>query len=313
MTPSEWDAGLARAASPSPLLQSWAWGEVQAGSGWELERVEVPGARATVLLKGRPRRAGYVPRGPVPATEAALAGLIRWARSRRLASLKVEPEAGFEMDSVLVGLGFAPAAEVQPASTLIVDLAPDSELLASFKPKTRYNVRLAARKGVEVVEGADPDELARQAGATAERQRIRLPGRDHYARLLEELPWCRTYVARAGGEPVAAILVAQHDGRAYYLFGGSDGRRRELMPAYALQFQAMVAAHRRGCRDYDLWGLPPESDPAHPWFGLWQFKTGFGGRPVRYAGAWELVLDPVAARVAAGADRLRGLARRLPR
>jgi lipid II:glycine glycyltransferase (peptidoglycan interpeptide bridge formation enzyme) len=75
------------------------------------------------------------------------------------------------------------------------------------------------------------------------------------------------------------------------------------MPSYAVQWQAMQEAAELGCRDYDLWGLPPAPDPTHPWFGLWQFKTGFGGDPVEYTGAWDLVLSPVRHRAGQALDR----------
>lgn len=306
-----WDARLAQAATIPPLLQSWGWGEVQKRSGWAVERVEVEGSVASVLTKGPGRAVAYVPRGPVPASRGSLEGLLEWARARRLAILRVEPEAGPELEPHLRQLGFTPSPEVQPGSTLIVTLAEEEALLTSFRPKGRYNVRLALRKGVEVEEGADADELARQAAATAARQGIHLPGAAYYRLLLDHLPVCRTYVARVGGEALAAILVAEHGGRAYYLFGGSDGRRRELMPNHALQFRAMAAAYRRGCRDYDLWGLPPAPEPSHPWFGLWQFKTGFGGRQVRYVGCWELALKPLTGTVVRAGDRLRAMARRI--
>ena len=99
-------------------------------------------------------------------------------------------------------------------------------------------------------------------------------------------------------------MVARFAGRAYYLFGGSSGERRELMPAYAAQWEAMRAAARAGCRDYDLWGVPPEDDPHHPWHGLWQFKAGFNGSRVELCGAWDLELAPLRARAGDLTDRL---------
>ncbi|MGH7775998.1 MAG: lipid II:glycine glycyltransferase FemX [Candidatus Dormibacterales bacterium] len=306
--PEAWDEALRAGASPAPLLQSWAWGEVQSRSGWRVGRPQLETCMATVLMRGRGRPLAYVPRGPVPPTSDALEELAGWARRERASVLRVEPEGEEDLGADLRRLGFLPAAEVQPATTLLVELKGRDELLGSFRPKTRYNVRLAARRGVLVQEGAEGEELARQAAATARRQGISLPGASYYTCLLEVLPWCRTYVARVQGEPVAAILVARHDGRAYYLFGGSDGRHREAMPAYALQFEAMAAAADAGCRDYDLWGVPPEPDPSHPWFGLWQFKTGFGGRALKYAGCWDLVLDRSWALASRAGARVRGLA-----
>jgi hypothetical protein len=271
-----------------------------------VERVELAGgAVATVLHQGRGRlRRAYVPRGPVPATPEALAALAGWARERRLARLRVEPEAGPELAGALLGLGFRPAPAMHPPETTIVQLGPEEQMLAALKAKHRYNIRLGLKRGVTVEEGADPEELSRQSDATARRHGISLPQVAIYRRRLELLDWCRTYVARYQGRAIAAIMVARFDGRAYYLFGGSNGDAREVMPAYVLQWTAMREAAAAGCRDYDLWGVPPRPDPAHPWAGLWQFKTGFGGRMVELCGAWDLVASPLGAGLGEAPQRL---------
>jgi lipid II:glycine glycyltransferase (peptidoglycan interpeptide bridge formation enzyme) len=201
---------------------------------------------------------------------------------------------------------------MQPEHTLIVPLGPEEQMLASFRPKHRYNIRLALRKGVVVEEGDDIAQLHRQHGYTAARQGINAAGLAHYRRRLERLDWCRVYVARVEGEPVASIMVARFSGRAYYLFGGSSDRHRQLMPTYAAQWAAIRAAAAAGCRDYDLWGIPPSEDARdHPWHGLWQFKTGFGGERVAYCGAWDLVLSPLGERLAGPAGRLSRIIGRL--
>jgi hypothetical protein len=296
-----WDSGLRELAEPAPLLQSWGFGETQAREGWQVERVRLPGpAQATVLLQGRGRLSrAYVPRGPVPATPEALQRLVEWARGRRLARLRVEPEAAAELSDSLRGLGFHQTSAIHPPETVIVPLGGEEEMLSRFKPKHRYNIRLGLKRGVRVEEGSDPEELARQSDATARRQGISLPQVAIYRHRLELLEWCRTYVARYQGRPIAAIMVARFGGRAYYLFGGSNGDAREVMPAYVLQWTAMRAAAEAGCRDYDLWGVPPRPDPSHPWHGLWQFKTGFGGELVEFSGAWDLPLSPLPAGLAA--------------
>ena len=311
---SAWDAGVMALATPPPLLQSWGFGEVQAREGWCSERVVLPGgARAQVLLAGAgPLRWAYVPRGPVPATPAAVEGLAAWARERGLARLRVEPEAPPSLGEALVELGFRPAAAVQPRHTAIVALGAEDEMLASFKPKHRYNIRLAERRGVTVEEGADAAEMRRQSQGTAQRQGIALLGETQYRRRLDLLSGCRVYVARHEGEALAAIMVARFGSRAYYLYGGAVGRKLQLMPTYALQWAAIRDAARRGCRDYDLWGVPPSPhDPGHPWHGLWQVKSGFNGALVEYCGAWDLVLSPWASRFGGLASRARQVARRL--
>jgi peptidoglycan pentaglycine glycine transferase (the first glycine) len=306
-----WDRALGQLASPAPLLQSWGFGEVQAQEGWSVERLALPsGGMATVLLQGRgPLRWAYVPRGPVPATTESVADLVTWARRHQLARLRVEPEAPIAFGGELRALGFQPSTPTQPRHTLIVPLADEGTMLASFKPKHRYNIRLAQRRGVEVRVEQDVTELKRQSDCTAHRQGISLLSLQQYQRRLDLLNGCRIYVARWEGEPLAAIMVASFGGRAYYLYGGSSDRHRQLMPTYAVQWAAMCDAAKAGCRDYDLWGIPPSPDPAHPWFGLWQFKTGFGGEQVEYCGAWDLVFSPLAARI----DELTVWARRAVR
>lgn len=316
MTPTEWDGSLARLASPPSLLQSWTWGEVQAREGWDAERVALPsGARALVLLQGGgPLRWGYVPRGPVPATAEAVSELAGWARERRLARLRVEPEAPPGFGEVLRQLGFRRAVSVQPEHTMIVPLDDEERMLASFKPKHRYNIRLALKRGVTVEESLDAAEMWRQSEGTERRQDINLLSEAQYRLRLELLDWCRVYVARHEGEPLAAAMVAWFAGRAYYLYGGAVGRKMQLMPTYAVQWAAMRDAAQCGCRDYDLMGVPPDpEDTTHPWHRLWQFKAGFAGALVDYCGAHDLVLSPLASRIDELAARGRRIARRLRR
>jgi len=311
-----WDAAVVGLGRPPPLLQSWGFGDVQALEGWSVERLPLPGGgRAQVLLQGTgPLRWAYAPRGPVPASAEAVDDLVSWARERGLARLRVEPEAPAAFGEILRERGFREAAPVQPRHTQVVPLGPEETMLASFKPKHRYNIRLAVKRGVTVEEGADAAEMRRQSAGTAQRQGIALLGEAQYRRRLDLLDWCRTYVARHEGEALAAIVVARLGGRAYYLFGGASGHRMQLMPTYAVQWAAMRAAARDGCRDYDLWGVPPTPDDAsHPWHGLWQFKSGFGGELVEYCGAWDLVLSPWASRVDGLASGARRVARRLRR
>lgn len=287
-----WDWELSRRKAPAPLLQSWAWGDVQSRLGWQVERLRVS-APTTVLLRGSGRlRWGYVPRGPVDPTPSSLGWLVAWAREEGLARLRVEPEVGpAPFRPLLEHLGFQPVRQVQPTHTLIVPLRGEVDLFATLRARTRYNVRLALRRGVEVEEGHDAGELARQVAWSAARNHIRLPGEQYFGLLLSALPWCRTYVARAQGRPLAAALVARHGGRAYYLFAGTARAHPELKPVEALLWTALRSAQQDGCLDFDLWGMPPRPDPRHPWHGFGQFKSGFGGRLVEYAGTWDLVLS----------------------
>lgn len=314
-----WDADLARLSSPAPLLQSWGWGEVQAKAGWSIERVRLEGAMASVQLRGLgPLREAYVPRGPLPSGAAAVERVVAWARERQVARLRIEPNAQPDLGEQLQGLGFTATAPTQPAHSTIVDLLAPDELLKTFRHGRRYNIRAGLRRGVVVEEGRDAAELERQSAAVERRESINLPDRRYYQLLLDLLPWCRTYVARHPGsrEALAAVLVARHAGRGYSLFAGRSGKHPELMANDLAWWTAMSASAEAGCRDFDLWGIPPpDAGPDHPWRGLGFFKSEFGGREVAYAGSWEIVLSGTASRLIgieqSARRKIRGLRRNI--
>jgi lipid II:glycine glycyltransferase (peptidoglycan interpeptide bridge formation enzyme) len=191
--------------------------------------------------------------------------------------------------------------DIQPPDTAVLDLGYEEEsLLAAMKTKTRYNIGLAAKKGVRVEEGTAADLPAwyRMYQETAQRDRITLHAFDYYRRQFElayaggpdgpgQAPELKLLLARHEGDLLAGIIVAVHGSAATYLYGASSDAKRNLMPAYALQWEAIRLVRRRGCRTYDLFGIPPSPDPAHPMHGLYRFKTGFGGRIVNRPGCWD--------------------------
>jgi lipid II:glycine glycyltransferase (peptidoglycan interpeptide bridge formation enzyme) len=290
------------------LLQSWRWGELQSRFGWQVERLCFDDGAAglcSLQLTASLLPAGaiaYVPRGPVivPASRAeGLDVLTQRARSRRALALRLEPEVPPDDDwsTRLAAAGWTKGTPVQPQVTGLLDLRPELEALrASFKPKTRYNLGLSERKGVTIAESQDVAAFARLSAATARRQHIHLPGADYYRALLELFgpERARVYLASHEGTLLAGILVARFGRTAYYLFGGSADEGKELMPNYLVHWQAMQDFKALGCEVYDWWGIPDEPAPDHPWFGLYRFKTGFGGATVRYLGLYERALRPSA-------------------
>jgi lipid II:glycine glycyltransferase (peptidoglycan interpeptide bridge formation enzyme) len=313
-----WDADLEDRASAAPLLQSWAWGEVQARAGWTIERVRLAGAAmASVQVRAvGPAREAYVPRGPLPAGPEAVDALVGWARMAKISRLTVEPEVSPSLGDALSERGFTRAAPTQPEHTRILPLRPPTELLATFRHGRRYNIRAGLRRGVVVEEGKDAAELERQSAAVERREMIKLPERRYYQLLLDLLPWCRTYVARQpdSREALATVLVARHSGRAYSLFAGRSGAQPELMANDLAWWAAISAAAEAGCREFDLWGVPPpDAGEGHPWHGLGAFKAEFGGEEVAYPGAWDLVLSGPGARLIALEKKARAHVRGLKR
>lgn len=324
MTPVEdaraWDAAVAAAPNPQ-LLQSWRWGELQSRFGWTAERRQVAGDAAVPvsllttasLVPGR--RFGYLPRGPVVNAEgmpAALAAVADWGRTDGLAFVRVEPElqVGWTPPA-----GWQRAPATQPEHTSVIDIArDDNELMASFKPKTRYNIRLAGKKGVQVALSQDIAAFARLSAETSSRHGIQLAPERYYRELHELMAadgTSRLYLASHEGRDLAGIMVVRFAGRATYLFGASTREGREKMPAYLLHWQAIRDMRDAGDREYDLWGVPPEGAPDHPYANLWQFKSGWQGRILHYAGAFDLPLSNSAWRAHNSLSNLRQRVRRI--
>jgi peptidoglycan pentaglycine glycine transferase (the first glycine) len=320
----EWDARLGDWPAAN-LLQSYAWGEVQARAGWETQRLEVATASGTLPVSVQVGTTGlpgfsrlYVPRGPVCAPDDLAAfmvveeALLELGRERR--ALAVEVETPWPEEAVPVGhpwLEWTPSVARQPLATVVIDLEPAPEaILASFHSKARYNVKLAERRGVVINEDAGLADLVACIQATEERQRIHLPSPEHLAVVCEQLgKGARILAAEVEGEVVAAILTASFGADAIYLYGGATGKHRERMPNQLLQWRSMLRAREESCRAYDLWGIPETDDPRHPWRGLAQFKLGFGGRRIRFAGSRFRQLRPGGATLLKLADSARHKAR----
>ena len=329
-----WDADLARWPH-AHLLQSHGWGAVQAATGWAVHRLRVAAGGGRVLpitalsapvVPGAPPRV-YVPRGPAcapgdgPAWTAALAALEELAARLGAVRVTVEPSATSEDAPAVareLGAAWERVETVQPAHTAVVDLrGGEAALLARMRPKGRYNVRLAERRGVVVEEVTDlplaAARLARLCAATERRQGIVLPSAAHLRLVLTALPGSTVVLAGVEGEVVAGALVAPFASEAVYRYGGSSSRHRERQPSALVQFAAMRVAIAAGCSRYDLWGIPPTAGEDHPWHGLRQFKLNLGGAEQEAAGAWRRSRRPVAEGALAGAEALRHAARRLRR
>jgi lipid II:glycine glycyltransferase (peptidoglycan interpeptide bridge formation enzyme) len=190
---------------------------------------------------------------------------------------------------------------MEPRNTLCVDLRPsEAAILSRMKPKGRYNIRLAQKHGVAVIE--DPSDLGLAAfleiyEATATRQGLRAKPTDYFQKLLFLLSSRHQgslYFATYQGQRLAAALVVYFGRRATYFFGGSREEYREVMAPYLLHFEIMRAAKAMGHESYDLWGVAPNDDPDHPWHNISVFKRKFGGVPVDLVPTLDHVYDAAA-------------------
>lgn len=323
-----WDEFVAASSAPT-FLQATPWAIVKRPNGWRSARVVVgaPGGPvgAQVLVRHPrplPKGFGYAARGPIAAgpLDAAALGAFTEAVRRAagglgIAHLRMDPELEDPDGSVaatLRELGWRPAPEIQPQSTRVVDLTrTEDELLADLRKKTRQSLHRAQNDGSTVI-SADRDRLPdfhRTLAGTMDR--VGLPFRsvgffrdlwDAYAPadqamlLLAETP---------EGEVISGTFLVGWGPRIVALYGGTNAEGRKRNAKYLVNWEAFRRAKAAGYQLYDLWGLPNE--------GIAYFKAGWGGREVQYVGAWDLVIDPLGARIFETAVRARGTIGRLRR
>ncbi|MGQ9552990.1 MAG: lipid II:glycine glycyltransferase FemX [Anaerolineae bacterium] len=334
-SPAElWNAKL-RLCDPASILQTYQWGQLKNAFGWSVHRYSGKAGMAQLLVRTTPAgKIAYVPRGPALYSPhertQAMAEVVDELHSicQRIGAitLKLEPQCPHDESTVAIlqRLGFRPSFQsVQPGSTVVVDVSgSEDDVLARMRSKTRYNTRLASRKGVRVRlgEGNDLPVFARLVHETGQRDGFAVHPRAYYERaydLFSPLGMAALLLAEYNNEILAGLMVFAFAATAYYLYGASSGRYRDLMPTYALQWEAIRWARAQGCTTYDLWGVPDEVGRApgdyldtevparQGLWGVWRFKRGFGGRVVRYVGTWDYVYKPIGYRLYHWLFRLR--------
>ncbi|WP_291318735.1 peptidoglycan bridge formation glycyltransferase FemA/FemB family protein [Desulfonatronospira sp.] len=186
------------------------------------------------------------------------------------------------------------------ASTLVVDLdLAEKDILGRMKSKTRYNIGLAGRRGVEVRTGSMEHlpafyDLYLQTSA---RNGFATCAYEHFSAIFNAHIYdpCNSEVlfllATCDQELLAGGIVAISGQTAHFLYGASSNTRRHLMGSYAVHWEAMRQSRLRGCLKYDMGAVSPGADPDHPFYGLYRFKTGFGGRLEMRSGSWDFPID----------------------
>jgi lipid II:glycine glycyltransferase (peptidoglycan interpeptide bridge formation enzyme) len=308
-----WDRLVDANPGGGQFLQTRAWGEFKRRWGWTPTYwMARAGGHDVAVLFLRRRVAGfgdlwYAPKGPAIARADELVEVLADREPLRGAFLvKVEPEveesALDERAWRAAGLRKSPADVQMSRATIVVDLDRDEDaLLASFKPKTRYNIRLAARRDVEVaavpMTEANIEVMYSLMTATQDRAGFVLRGA-RYFRQYWELQAAsgqgQLFFASWQGEILAGLYAVHVGGRAWYKDGGSTKAHSDLMAPHLLQWEVMRWLRHRGVKRYDLVAVPPSTQltESHPLYGLYRFKSGFNDRITDFVGTWDLPLRP---------------------
>jgi lipid II:glycine glycyltransferase (peptidoglycan interpeptide bridge formation enzyme) len=272
----------------------------------------------------------YVPKGPLfkdrddlEIVIKVLNDLKQFAKDSGVIQLKIDPDiilgwgipgedtelantSGLALRDHLKATGWKFSFEqIQYRNTVLVDLHPEEdEILGQMKSKTRYNIRLASRKGITVREGThlDLDLLYDMYVPTSIRGRFAIRGREYYHTVWQAFlsdkqdlsfePSAQPLVAEFEGQPVAGAVIFKFGGRAYYLHGMSLAEHSNKMAPHLIQWEAIKWAKKAGCEQYDMWGAPDHFDKTDPMWGVFRFKRGFEGNVIRSIGAWDYAPNP---------------------
>lgn len=286
-------------------LQSWEWGEFREHTGVEVTRI-------LCLVDGKVRESyqvtwhkvpktpfviGYCPKSAIPNKEA-LDWLATEAKRRRAIFLKFEPN---ESEGVAVPNTLVPGDPLFTKYSFVLDISiPEEKILVQMNQKTRYNIRLAMKKGVEVVEDKSEEgfeDYWRLTEETTRRQNFYAHTKNYHKKMWEMM------VSRGKGRLLKAVyqnkvlatwILFSLNGVLYYPYGASSSENREVMASNLMMWEAIRLGKKMGCKKFDLWGsLGEEPDKTDKWYGFHKFKEGYGGKLVEFVGSYDMVLNPV--------------------
>lgn len=312
LSEKEWEETL-ESFPQAHILQLASWGKLKAHFGWMPFRVGNEKTGAQILFRKLPLNfsIAYIPKGPLGRDWQTLWPEVdRLCREQQAIFLQVEPDAfegSVDLPEPAWLEGFSVENDtIQPRSTSLIDLSlSEEEILSTLKQKTRYNIRLAEKKGVTVRLSDDLANFHRVSQVTAERDGFFVHSQDYYQKAFDYYSQgghVALFEARLDSMPLAYLMLFINGQRAWYFYGASDDAYRNLMPAYLLQWEAMRYAKARGATVYDLWGIPDEGEETLEenfmarTDGLWsvyRFKRGFNGRVVRSLPAYVKVYKPL--------------------
>ncbi len=310
---SEWNAFLEKNPN-AHLLQTGEWGELKSAFGWQAVRLVFGDIGAQVLFRKLPLgfTVAYIPKGPVTSEKSSVireqffAELDTLCKQRHAIFLKSEPDEWGGTSRTWPASLRISSHNIQPPRTLVIDLnGSEEDILMRMKQKTRYNIRLAEKKGVIVRAWDDLPAFHRMMLVTSGRDAFGVHSLAYYRKayeLFHPAGMAELLVAEYEGRPLAALVVFARGKRAWYFYGASSDEERNLMPTYLLQWEAMRWARSKGCTEYDLWGVPDEDEPTleknftnrnDGLWGVYRFKRGFGGELKRAAQALDRVYNPL--------------------
>lgn len=322
--------------SASHPLQSFEWGEFRKKTGVEVVRKGIFDgdkliAPVQVTIHPIPKlkyKVGYFPKGIMPDKDQ-IRVLREIGKENNCLMIKMEPNVGSvisddrpnthawkTIDEFLIKNGCQKGRPLFTRHTFQIDLSKSEEkLMAKMNSKTRYNVRLAEKKGVRVVVDNSDNSfkwfLKLLFEKTVKRQGFYAHTPEYFKKLWETLSQSgMTQLMRAEykGQTLAVFMVFVFNEIIYYPYGASTREHKELMAPNLLMWEMIKYGKKLGCKTLDMWGsLGPNPNKKDDWYGFHRFKQGYGGDLMEFLGSYDLVLEPSLYKLYKTADQVRWL------
>jgi lipid II:glycine glycyltransferase (peptidoglycan interpeptide bridge formation enzyme) len=283
-------------------LQSQAWGELRKSSRVKVVRFRFKeGFQVTFhKIPKLPWTIGYCPKSKMP-SKKDLEIIKNEAVKQKAIMVKFEPNVRADSKIDMKKMGLVKGRALFTKFSFWLDLTKtEAELLAGMKSKTRYNVRLAEKKGVRVVEDSSDkgfEDYWKLMEQTTNRQAFYTHDKAYHQKMWQEMKragQAHLFKAVYKGEILATWIVFILNGVIYYPYGASSIKHRELMASNLLAWEVIKFGKEKGCKKFDMWGsLGKNPDEKDPWYGFHKFKEGYGGELVEFVGSWDLVVRPV--------------------
>ncbi len=311
-------------------LQTWEWGEFRQKTGVQVERIGffkheklVQAIQVTfhpIPIIGK--TAGYFPRGFTP-DEEQLSALKQLGKQHNALFIKLEPNVAVPQAEAATQhtalRQFLAEHDAQPARALFtkytfqLDLTPPEEtLFEQLESKTRYNVRLASKKGVQIYENtseAGMEQYLEVLAETTKRQGFYAHSPEYFRTMwktLGESGMLHIFTAVHEEKVLTVWIMFVLNGVLYYPYGASRNEGREVMPNNLMMWEMIRFGKKHGCHLFDMWGsLGPEPNAKDPWYGFHKFKKGYGGVLTEFIGTYDVVVDPPLYSLYKIADNLR--------
>ena len=299
----EWDK---KAHHP---LQSWEWGEARKKTSVQILRI-AEFNKDTLLnvfqftIHPIPKtgfKIGYLPRSIWP-SDNVLDFIKDYAEKNNFLFIKLEPyieKDNLKIENFKLKIQRSPHP-LFPDWTMILDLrASEDELLKNMKSKTRYNIRLAQKKGVTVQEMSDKkgfEIFSKLYFETTQRQKYLGHNYEYHKIIWESLKdkMVHILIAFYNNIPLGAYELFIFKDRAYYPYGGSSDEYRNVMAPNLLMWEAIRFAKEKGALYFDMWGAaPPDAPDSDPYSGFTRFKEGYGAEFNNIAGSYDLIIRPM--------------------